>query len=1349
MNSVIMIVKIPPFTDQSPSLKFIQLYTSPTYEDFHSLLVQPEIASDPLKSDEEKHRFSPIICRGVCDGGQIVWANTRVSEGLNGRTDLPLNTAVGVPICSIGHDLYILVLFAVGIITMTPHAVEYLTTVSRAVTQVSTGFLSAAYSSRVEVSPAKTEDFIGLWDINELINKYSNEVEFHLLPIGKLQRFFDCNEILLFCDLFMDFKLSRDGRFTVKQLESLRETYRQSRERSESLSSEESKSWDIEGDKENEVEGGAGTEESKDRVVADGQRNGTVRRARDRGNSEVGGGLFVVDGEIVDQPSERPAVGTYSTKTLAPPNPLGTEGVSIKSIVPLPPLLPGNLDNGDEEFVGPGVYCIDLNSIVCEVEPGVEDGDEISPGLKKSNSSSSIVKLCTENDINKSILHIYAHMTYKLSQCRFHEFMIAIMGMTVFEAAELWMVSEKTSELFLVAAVYRSPSMQQWISLSETLRLKIGTEGPGKIVETGRPLWDADYAKRSTVDSSANVLDPRLQAARDYNVNTAFGVPLPGLRGICGTVMFYSSKTNFPAEPLIIQLVEKAINLMATSSLDATSWTRLEVKVVDAIHRESHQQQQQLPMIRWLQDQDEAAALAANTSANGSSSANAGSTAIVSRSNQQKASSQSMQQSNHQQPVSQQNALSSSSAPASTSQPIQPQQNPTPSQHITQQTQQQQQQVHQQPTPSSHQQQSQQQSQSYPSSNHNYPQHPQNVPQNLPAQLPSQLPPNLPPNLPATLPTSLPPNLPPNLPPQLPPGLPAQLPASTPTNSNSLGNSMTQLPVHNPYQPHPHTYYHPTSGNYIHSVTGQPVPYSNIFPRNGPFYPQHPHAPPMPHHMQYPPGPGQYPHHPGMPPHYPPHYQQPPYGYPYAYPPHGHHGPPPGPPHDPAMGQYMPHDFQATMMRYTGNNLHVISEMTSQGDENPIKATQMMINQRLSNFDQRLEYWRSLVNNPNHPDTQIPPGPPPAPNHVPHPVQQQQQQQPSQHHQQSVMNDPYSNIGNKMPNQNNGPMSADYSHLADNGQNRQVGHGPVDPSVLTAINPYLHHRSMSRGNSANQLFGMQGPTSGNESGGLTKQQGSSKNLSSLMSKTPASGVGSSSGGNVGSSNGNGFTYADGVNISDAMGEEWNDPVVNAAYTLANFGKVSVQWANFLEGSNNETNFQVKLESSKVVEAVTDGKASRLTGNKRGIDATTGLHKCKVDDCQNLVENNTVQYCATHRGTRRCQHDGCTKCAQGATKYCIAHGGGRRCTFPNCFKGARDKFFCAAHGGGKRCTFENCNKSAVGGSNLCTAHGGGKRCQFEGCNKSSQSSTNYCVRHGGGRSCGFAGCTKVITFRPFC
>lgn len=137
--------------------------------------------------------------------------------------------------------------------------------------------------------------------------------------------------------------------------------------------------------------------------------------------------------------------------------------------------------------------------------------------------------------------------------------------------------------------------------------------------------------------------------------------------------------------------------------------------------------------------------------------------------------------------------------------------------------------------------------------------------------------------------------------------------------------------------------------------------------------------------------------------------------------------------------------------------------------------------------------------------------------------------------------------------------------------------------------------------------------------------------------------------------------------------------------------------------------------------------------------------CRIQGCEEPCVSKRP-YCSRHSGNRQCEHETCTKCAQGATRFCIAHGGGRRCTFPGCDKGARDKFFCAAHGGGKRCVTEGCKKSAVGGSNLCTSHGGGRRCTVDGCEKSAQSSTKFCVKHGGGKKCSHPGCEKVARGR---
>eukprot|EP01038_Epipyxis_sp_PR26KG_P008566 gene8566-11573_t len=494
--------------DEKPTLKFLQLYTSPTYEDFHSLLIRPDKSQSDNAQDEDKHRFSPIICRGVCDGGQIVWANTRISDdlsGLLGRTDLPLNTAVGVPICSIGFDLYILVLFAIGLNYMTPNAIEYLCSVATAVTQGSGGFLKVSVSQTV--TTAKTEEFVGLWDMTELINKYSSEVEFHLLPINRLQRFFDIHEILLFCDLFQDFKIKRDGRFTAKQLDSLREALKQrKRERSDSISSV---TW-----------GTAGT------LVH--QFDELESRSTDTSLDGEEPGIFNIDLNSIEV-NDAPTIVNYP---VASPNDSSTAIVEVVQ---------------SNSF-----HSIDTNP------------HNLSPFRDEAQNANKL-------DDEESILHIYAHMSYKISQCRFHEFMIAILGMTLFDCAELWLYSDRTKDLFLVAAVYRSRTMHKWTSFSESMRLQLGEDIPGKVMESSQSYWDPAY-------NLATENSPRSEMAKKLRVLTAFGVPLPGLKGTCGTVAFYSSKSNIDAEPLMVHMIETGVQLMAISALDPSALARLDIE---------------------------------------------------------------------------------------------------------------------------------------------------------------------------------------------------------------------------------------------------------------------------------------------------------------------------------------------------------------------------------------------------------------------------------------------------------------------------------------------------------------------------------------------------------------------------------------------------------------------------------------------------------------------------------------------------------------------------------------------------------------------------------------------------
>lgn len=166
------------------ALRFLQLHTNPQYDDRHGVLVGPEQGTE-----EKMHCFSPILCRSVCDGGQIVWANSNMERGLTG--DLPLNTASAMPLFNVDGELIIAVFFAVATIPLSLSVVEFLSALPSTICAQSKTFLPVSDKS---VTIANTEQFFGLWDLNELMRKYYRNISFHLLPMEKIQTFYDIQE---------------------------------------------------------------------------------------------------------------------------------------------------------------------------------------------------------------------------------------------------------------------------------------------------------------------------------------------------------------------------------------------------------------------------------------------------------------------------------------------------------------------------------------------------------------------------------------------------------------------------------------------------------------------------------------------------------------------------------------------------------------------------------------------------------------------------------------------------------------------------------------------------------------------------------------------------------------------------------------------------------------------------------------------------------------------------------------------------------------------------------------------------------------------------------------------------
>ena len=126
-------------------LRFVQLYTSKSFESRRGELVnppeQPDSAGIRRTSSTEnlqKHVLSPRLVDAIAQTTQVVWANTRKQEGLTGRSDIRLQTAVGMPVAmDTAGNMCIVVMFSPNNIQSSDEAMEYLQSLSRSATSTS------------------------------------------------------------------------------------------------------------------------------------------------------------------------------------------------------------------------------------------------------------------------------------------------------------------------------------------------------------------------------------------------------------------------------------------------------------------------------------------------------------------------------------------------------------------------------------------------------------------------------------------------------------------------------------------------------------------------------------------------------------------------------------------------------------------------------------------------------------------------------------------------------------------------------------------------------------------------------------------------------------------------------------------------------------------------------------------------------------------------------------------------------------------------------------------------------------------------------------------------------------
>jgi hypothetical protein len=140
--------------ESSRGLRFVQLYTSKSYENRRGELVNPpseesdEGNNSAAESNEshlsessrsnstadnlQKHVLSPRLVDAIAKTTQVVWANSKRREGLIGRSDIRLQTAVGMPVAmdDMGN-MCVVVMFSPNNIQSTDDAIDYLQSISR------------------------------------------------------------------------------------------------------------------------------------------------------------------------------------------------------------------------------------------------------------------------------------------------------------------------------------------------------------------------------------------------------------------------------------------------------------------------------------------------------------------------------------------------------------------------------------------------------------------------------------------------------------------------------------------------------------------------------------------------------------------------------------------------------------------------------------------------------------------------------------------------------------------------------------------------------------------------------------------------------------------------------------------------------------------------------------------------------------------------------------------------------------------------------------------------------------------------------------------------------------------
>ena len=187
---------VPTTENRANKLRFVQLYTSKSYENRRPMLVRPteeeEInnsqATEDSSDELEKHVLSPTLVDAISKTAQVVWAHTKKTEGLTGRSDIRLQTAVGMPV-AVDRDgnMCVVLMFSPNNIRSTDNALEYLQSISQSATSSSIPCLLPAFDPKQGLLSLQHHHRNG--SINEALPQLSNvltdDVITRFVPLDK------------------------------------------------------------------------------------------------------------------------------------------------------------------------------------------------------------------------------------------------------------------------------------------------------------------------------------------------------------------------------------------------------------------------------------------------------------------------------------------------------------------------------------------------------------------------------------------------------------------------------------------------------------------------------------------------------------------------------------------------------------------------------------------------------------------------------------------------------------------------------------------------------------------------------------------------------------------------------------------------------------------------------------------------------------------------------------------------------------------------------------------------------------------------------------------------------------